>query len=114
MVLMAPSVDLPHRAPLCLLRRPVSACGIDRSETEAQRADLFGQFAALTGRSDTVRMFDALPALCGERVCSPLFGSVVLYSDAHHLSVAGSRHLLAFATPGLDWAIGVPQASIQE
>lgn len=113
-VLMAPGVDLPHRAPLCLVRRPVSACGIDRSEMESQRAELLGQFAALAARHANVRLYDALPALCGDETCSPVLDRVVLYSDAHHLSVAGARHLLASAAPSLDWATGVPQASTRE
>ena len=74
---------------------------------EESRRPLLALFErALNGRPG-VRVFDPTPWLCPDSLCVPLRGGMVLFSDAHHLSVAGVRSLLGPALQFLDWTGGL-------
>lgn len=103
-VLWAPGPDLPHDALACLLRRDAHECGIDRRAAERSREPVLSVLtsaAASTGAA----MVDPFAALCLTDFCPAIRDATVLFTDSHHLSVAGSRSLLPVAMPVLLWAL---------
>lgn len=102
-LVLAPGIDLPHRAPLCLARRSREECAVSREVVERRRAPLVeGIDRVIMGRP-SARVFDPTPALCPGSLCEPIREGVVLFSDAHHLSVGAARGLLNPARPLLEW-----------
>lgn len=92
--LLAPVPELPHDAPACLARRGNSECGLSREEAEAGRRQTMRWLENVVGGSPGVIVLDPLPALCSPERCNPMRSGVVLFSDSHHLSEAGSLAML--------------------
>lgn len=89
-VVMLPPPEMPSVAPACLIRRSVDKCSVDNAIAQRQRADASAMLqSALAGAV----FVDPFPALCPGEVCAPLQDNTVLYSDAHHLSTAGSQRI---------------------
>lgn len=91
-VLIEPKPDQRHEVPACLARRPEAQCGRPRVEVEADRRaaqDMIAQAGKLPG----VRLLDPLPVLCTHDFCPGVLEGDVLYSDSHHLTVAGAMRL---------------------
>ena len=91
-VLIEPKPDQRHEVPACLARRPEAQCGRPRAEVEADRRaarDMIAQAGKVPG----VQLLDPLPALCTREFCPGALEGNVLYSDSHHLTVAGAMRL---------------------
>ena len=93
-VLVAPTPDFSHEVPACLARRSLSSCTISRSEAEQRRANALSILMDGASHAPETILFDPLPHLCDAKMCLPLSRGQVLYSDRHHLSVAGSMRLV--------------------
>ncbi|HRO63184.1 acyltransferase family protein [Thermomonas sp.] len=91
-VLIEPKPDQRHEVPACLARRPAAQCGRPRAEVEAYRRAA-REMIVQAGKVPGVQLLDPLPALCTRDFCPGVLGGDVLYSDSHHLTVAGAMHL---------------------
>lgn len=70
----------------------LNGCVIDKAEYQFKRADVLIFLDAITSAADlSVIRFD--PWLCKERTCDTLLDGTMIYRDAGHLSVAGSKML---------------------
>jgi peptidoglycan/LPS O-acetylase OafA/YrhL len=91
-LLLAPAPDMPFDVPVCLLRRRASDCDLPRAEADAFRAPVFQAMLGLVPRFGAA-LIDPFASLCDAGTCPAQRGDMVLYSDSHHLTVAGSRAL---------------------
>jgi peptidoglycan/LPS O-acetylase OafA/YrhL len=87
---LLPPPEFAQAAPACLARRPSSQCEVERDTALFQRSDSVALLASVFEPSTLIDPYDWL---CPERVCAVLLQGELLYSDAHHLSVAGSRRV---------------------
>lgn len=92
-VVMAPTPDFLHEVPACLARRSVATCSISRDDAEQGRRAAFDMLASAVAGAPRATLLDPMDTLCTPTACPALAGNVVLYSDRHHLTVAGSRRL---------------------
>lgn len=104
-VVSAPPPEMPHESPACLARRSIAACGTDRASAERNRASVLEMFSVSIGTSQQVRIVDPFDALCAGDSCAPIIDGTVMFSDAHHLSEAGSMKLLPAYAPALQWSL---------
>jgi hypothetical protein len=104
-VISAPPPEMPHDAPACLARRSVAACGADRIAEEHRRAEVLTMFDDAIGSLRRVRVADPFGELCASEFCSPIIDGKVMFSDAHHLTEAGSLYLLPTYAPALAWSM---------
>jgi peptidoglycan/LPS O-acetylase OafA/YrhL len=105
-VVLAPSPDMPFEVPACLVRRAEGVCNLDRAVGERQRAAVLSMFREQV-RFQRAWLVDPFAALCDSALCPALRLGTVLYSDSHHLTVAGSISLLPVAEPALTTALGL-------
>jgi hypothetical protein len=105
-VVLAPSPDMPFEVPACLVRREESVCNLDRAVGERQRAAVLSMFREQV-RAPRGWLVDPFAALCDSTLCPALRSGRVIYSDSHHLTVAGSMSLLPVAEPALTTALGL-------
>lgn len=108
-VLVAPGVDQPHEVPACLAREPAELCETTRVAAQANRQAAFAMLQR-AARMEGVRLLDPMLALCDRDVCPAVSANAVLYSDRHHLTVAGAMRLLPVFLPMLE--SGVPAAKV--
>lgn len=104
-VVLAPGVDFFHDVPACLARRPAAVCDMDRGTAEAQRGEALALLRRAVASMPNSVLLDPLVSLCSAASCSGLAGGEVLYSDRHHLSVAGAMRLLPALSSMLDPAL---------
>jgi len=64
------------------------------AEAEARRERALAALVAIGRDLPAVRLWDALPVLCGARFCDGYRDGRPLYYDAHHLSASGNRLLV--------------------
>lgn len=100
--IVAPVPEMPYEAPACLARRSNAACGLTRTEAEGRREEAMRWLRGVQQRFPGVLILDPLPALCHEGRCDPMHSGIVLFSDAHHLSEAGSMALLPSFAPTME------------
>lgn len=91
-VLIEPKPDQRHEVPACLARRPAAQCGRPRAEVEAYRRAV-REMIVQAGKVPGAQLLDPLPALCTRDFCPGVLEGDVLYSDSHHLTVAGAMRL---------------------
>ncbi len=103
----APVPEQPHEVPACLARRSVAECGVNREIAERQRAQAMQLLDAAIMQSAHVHIVDPFPSLCDESYCAPIRNNVVLFSDAHHLTEAGSMALLPLYASQLEWSLDI-------
>ncbi len=113
-VIAAPVPELPHEAPACLARRSIAACGVDRRSAEQRRATAMALLEENMAAVSQTRLVDPMVRLCDAAFCSPLDAGDVLYSDAHHLSEAGSLVLWEIYAPVLSWSLDEETAVVAE
>lgn len=92
-ILIAPGVDQPHEVPACLARRLPGQCGTTRVSAESNRQAALAMLKRAAMVSG-VQLLDPVQVLCGGTICPAVSGNAVLYSDRHHLTVAGVMRLL--------------------
>jgi hypothetical protein len=90
-IIVAAGVEFPWPVPECIIRRGEKACGRSRAQAEQSRAAAQAMLAAIARSHPRLRIVDPLDSLCDARGCPVGRGGEVLYSDAHHLSLAGVR-----------------------
>jgi hypothetical protein len=90
-VIVESGVDFPWSVPECILRRGESACGRSRAQAEERRAVAQQMLANVARSHPRLRLVDPLQSLCTVDECPVSKGGEVLYSDSHHLSLAGVR-----------------------
>ena len=100
-VLVAPGVDQPHEVPACLAREPAELCETTRVAAQANRQAAFAMLQR-AARMEGVQLLDPMRVLCDRDACPAVSGNAVLYSDRHHLTVAGAMHLLPAFLPMLE------------
>jgi hypothetical protein len=88
-VIVAAGVEFPWPVPECIMRRGETACGRSREQAEQSRAAAQAMIAELAREHPRLIVVDPLDNLCDARQCPVRRGGTVLYSDAHHLSLAG-------------------------
>ena len=96
-ILIAPKVEQPHEVPACLARRPEAQCESTRASAESHRQDAFVMLQR-AARVDGVQLLDPVIVLCSADTCPAVADGAVLYSDRHHLTVAGAMRLLPMFT----------------
>ena len=89
---MLPAPDMPHEVPACLLRRSDATCDSSRARAESLRKAVRDVVSEL-GTRFHAPLFDPFETLCDVEFCPARKGSIVLYSDSHHFSLAGSQML---------------------
>lgn len=67
---------------------------VPRAEAEARRSRPLAALVAIRQDLPGVRLWDALPVLCGAQFCDGYRDGKPLYYDTHHLSAAGNRLLV--------------------
>jgi peptidoglycan/LPS O-acetylase OafA/YrhL len=91
--------------PLCLSHHTRDDCSADRILLERARQPLLHVLKQIVPEFKNARIWDPFDVLCNEQMCAPAHAGLVLYSDANHLSIDGSRSLVTFAAPELNWLI---------
>lgn len=104
-MLMLPSVDLAHPAPLCLARRAAESCDRTMQEQQALLGELSRALAAAVAEHPAVRAFDPVPELCPDGHCPAYAEGVVIYSDSHHWTEATARRMAKPMQPLIDWML---------
>lgn len=104
-MLMLPSVDLVHPAPLCLARRAAESCDSTVQEQQALLGELSRALAAAVAEHPAVRAFDPVPELCPDGHCPAYAEGVVIYSDGHHWTEATARRMAKPMQPLIDWML---------
>jgi len=104
-LIVAPVPEYPHEVSACLARREVIDCGLTREDLERQRLAVMAMLGRAENGRPHVRIVDPTQMLCDALFCKPFLNSEVLFSDAHHLTVAGSLALLPTLEPELEWSI---------
>jgi peptidoglycan/LPS O-acetylase OafA/YrhL len=94
-VLAVDTPKSPGPVPLCLTRKPVSACGPNYAAAQARR-DAFLNLASKWA------VIDPTPALCPDDTCPAVADGVVLYKDGDHLSIPGAKWLAGKMKAQLD------------
>ncbi len=89
-LVMLPPPEVPHSAPACLARRDIVDCSVESAIAMLQRE---AAVALLRESFAGAELIDPFPTLCPGQSCSPILDGVALYTDAHHLSVAGSQRI---------------------
>ncbi|MDI1253504.1 acyltransferase family protein [Thermomonas sp.] len=93
-VVVAPTPDFHHEVPACLARRPLATCSITRRDAEQGRSVALAMLASEVAHSPTATLFDPFISLCTTTSCPATKEGAVMYSDSHHLTVAGSLRLV--------------------
>jgi hypothetical protein len=88
-VIVESGVDFPWSVPECIIRRGEQACGRSRDQAEGRRAVAQQMLAQIARAHPRLRLVDPLQSLCTGDTCPVSKGGEVLYSDSHHLSLAG-------------------------
>jgi peptidoglycan/LPS O-acetylase OafA/YrhL len=91
--------------PLCLSHHTRDDCSADRILLDRAREPLLHALRQIVPEFKNARIWDPFDVLCNEQVCAPAHAGLVLYSDENHLSIDGSRSLVTFAAPELNWLI---------
>lgn len=76
-----------------------------RAWAECKGASIFAMFSDSVGPSQHVGIVDPLDSLCAGDFCAPIIDGTVMFSDAHHLSEAGSLKLLPAYASALEWSL---------
>ncbi len=105
-ILIAPGVDQPHEVPACLARKQAVLCGTARVTAELNRQAAFAMFAR-AAKTSGVQLLDPIPVLCRQEECPAVSDGAVLYSDRHHLTVAGATRLLPLFSSMLESNVAV-------
>lgn len=92
----------PSDVPACLARRGPDRCATTPERQALETASLRQIAAAEPG----VRVWDPASVLCRDGRCEVVADGKVLYSDWHHLSLAGSLRLGHYLGEPLAWAAG--------
>jgi hypothetical protein len=101
-VIVESGVDFPWPVPACILRRGEDECARTRMQAETRRARAQAMIQGLMRAHPKLVLVDPLNSLCSPERCPVSRRGIVLYSDAHHLSLLGARELV----PALSRAIG--------
>lgn len=83
---------------LRVVRRP---CAVTRVRVERRNARYRALAAGLQRQLPGLELFDAAAPLCDEEYCHAQRGDDLLYSDANHLTIAGTRLVTAKLVPML-------------
>jgi peptidoglycan/LPS O-acetylase OafA/YrhL len=92
-LVVAPLPEFGHEVPACLARRPPRECGLPRARADARRAVAWSLLTVAAGQAETTALLDPFPSVCSQLDCPAYDRGEVLFSDAHHLSEAGSLRL---------------------
>jgi hypothetical protein len=92
------SPDLVENVPTCVEKHPadVAMCDVPRSKAILPNPPI-SYAAKLTGGK--VHVVDANSLICGPKVCAPVVGNVLVYSDRHHLTWPYSKSAAPFLEP---------------
>lgn len=112
-LLIGPVPEFPAEIPTCLLRAnglgiAWDFCGLTRSVVEDRRAPIVAMLKAVADRHEDVRYVDPINVFCGATVCLPYSNGKSLYTDSHHLSLAGSEATFSMHQDDLNWLLGRP------
>lgn len=100
-ILVAPGVDFPRDVPSCLIRTSREAeCGLTLDQASHRRSSAMSVIDTAAKAFPEVVVVDPMKYLCLRGRCSVRIGQDVLYSDAHHLSVAGAGKLVPMLLAG--------------
>jgi len=103
-ILVAPGPSLPYDVPACLGRREQAECSTGRNEAESARKRSLTMLVGAAKDRSTVQIFDPFDSLCSANICASAIDGKVIYSDSHHLSVAGSVRLVPLLSKSIDHA----------
>ena len=92
------SPDLAEDVPTCVEKHPaeVAKCDVPASKAILRNSSV-SYAAKLTGGK--VSVVDANSLICGPKVCAPVVGNVLVYSDRHHLTWNYSKTTAPFLEP---------------
>jgi hypothetical protein len=106
-LIAGPVTHLSRSAPQCLARFTVEECSESRQDQDAERQPALEALRRIaSAHPRTVQLWDPIDQLCDSERCPVRMGSVVMFTDAVHLSASGARQLLESADPHLDWLVG--------
>ena len=101
--------DVPSRTysvPECVARRGPAACSRPRADVEHDRGPALNVLHQIVAEFPGTILWDPINEVCGATECLAVNQSgVVVYRDAHHLSVGGSKSLSAVVGSALGRAI---------
>jgi peptidoglycan/LPS O-acetylase OafA/YrhL len=83
------------------LRMPREPCALPRTVVQRRNAGYLQLVTALQARFPALDVVDASVPFCDATLCHARRGTRLLYSDANHLSAAGTRLLFAHLRPRL-------------
>jgi peptidoglycan/LPS O-acetylase OafA/YrhL len=92
------SPDLAEDVPACVERHPteLARCDVPRSRAILRNSPV--SYAAKLMRGN-VAVVDANSLVCGPKVCAPVVGNILVYSDRHHLTWYYSKSTAQFLEP---------------
>jgi hypothetical protein len=92
------SPDLVEDVPTCVEKHPtdLARCDVPTSRAILRNSPI-SYAAKLAGGK--VNVVDANSLLCGPKVCAPVVGNVLVYSDRHHLTWPYSKSTAPFMEP---------------
>ena len=93
-VLMHNWPEFPQWPSDCLSQQTMKNCEISRSAfLDYRRASFLAEEEAVAGFNH-LAVIDPVDSLCSSEVCPMAFGSMILYRDGNHLTLAGSLRLV--------------------
>lgn len=102
-LVIAPVPTWKFPVPECLAHLTIVQCGISRAMLDHNRAPLVAALMKTVAEFDNARLWDPINSFCDGQVCLPVRDGVILYWDASHLTLSGSRSLAPAAAPYLHW-----------
>jgi peptidoglycan/LPS O-acetylase OafA/YrhL len=105
-LIVGPITRMSRPVPECLARYSLEDCSETREDIDAERKpalDALRRIAAAHPHS--VQLWDPVEGLCDSEWCPVRMGSVIMFTDAVHLTASGARQLLGSADPHLNWLV---------
>jgi len=92
------SPDMGEDVPACVERHPaeLARCDVSRSKAVPPNSPVSDAAALMRG---SVAVVDANSLVCGPKLCAPVVGNILVYSDRHHLTWCYSKSTAAFLEP---------------
>ncbi|MGH3250154.1 MAG: SGNH hydrolase domain-containing protein, partial [Trebonia sp.] len=100
------SPDLVEDVPTCVEKHPadLAKCDVPVSTAVLQQSPITEAAKLMGGK---VNVVDANSLICGPKVCAPVAGNVLVFSDRHHLTWPYSKSTAPFLEPLLLKANGI-------
>lgn len=99
-LILGPTPSMRDTVPRCIQLHALNACGVGRSDFDAEASYVDGALRKIAARFDNAQYVERASFFCNTEVCPPMKDGYGLYWDAHHVSSTAAR---AFGASYLAW-----------